>query len=335
MIRIHFMRRRIPFTALLALTTLSMGSGSCLAADAAAKYPARPIRLVVPQGAGASNDTLSRALSHKLGDALGQQIVVDNRPGAGGLIGMEIAAHSAPDGYTLLASATATQVIAPQLHRKLAFDPFKDLLPISLFGITHNALVVHPSVAAKSVKDFVALVRSAPGKYNMASAGAGSQSHLAGVQLMLAIGAESTHVPYKGGGASVAAVIANESQFTITPLPAVLAHVKAGRLRALGTGGERRSTQLPDVPTIAEAGLPKFQSTGWIGLMAPKGLPQPVFGKVRVALVQAMKQPDTREQIERQGGDPVVSTPEEFAKFIREEWDRFGAAIKAARLKVE
>lgn len=335
MISRHFLRRRVPFSACLALTALSAWSLPCLAADAAAKYPARPIRLVVPQGVGASNDTLSRALSHKLGDTLGQQIVVDNRPGAGGLIGMEIAAHSAPDGYTLLASATATQVIAPQLHRKLAFDPFKDLLPISLFGITHNALVVHPSVAAKSVKDFVALVRSAPGKLNMASAGAGSQSHLAGVQLMLAIGAEATHVPYKGGGASVAAVIANESQLTITPLPAVLAHVKAGRLRALGTGGERRSTQLPDVPTIAEAGLPKFQSTGWIGLMAPKGLPQPIFGKVRVALVQAMKQPDTREQIERQGGDPVVSTPEEFAKFIREEWDRFGGAIRAANLKVE
>jgi tripartite-type tricarboxylate transporter receptor subunit TctC len=319
----------------ISFLVLLAASAPCSAAESAAGYPSRPVRLLVPQGVGASNDTLSRALAGKLGESLGQQIVVDNRPGAGGLIGMEIAAHSAPDGYTLLASATATQVIAPQLQRKLAFDPFKDLLPISLFGITHNALVVHPSVPAKSIKDFIAVVRSAPGKLNMASAGAGSQSHLAGVQLMLAIGAETTHVPYKGGGASVAAVIASESQFTITPLPAVLTHVKSGRLRALGTGGERRSTQLPDVPTIAEGGLPKFQSTGWIGLMAPGGLPQPVFGKVRAALVQAMKQPDTREQIERQGGDPVVSTPEEFAKFIREEWDRFGQAIRAATLKVE
>ncbi len=329
MLRKLFRSSAIAFLALIAVPA------PCSAAESAAGYPSRPVRLLVPQGVGASNDTLSRALAGKLGESLGQQIVVDNRPGAGGLIGMEIAAHSAPDGYTLLASATATQVIAPQLHRKLAFDPFKDLLPISLFGITHNALVVHPSVPAKSVKDFIALTRSAPGKLNMASAGAGSQSHLAGVQLMLAIGTEATHVPYKGGGASVAAVIANESQFTITPLPAALTHVKSGRLRALGTGGERRSTQLPDVPTIAEAGLPKFQSTGWIGLMAPRGLPPPVFGKVRAALVQAMKQPDTREQIERQGGDPVVSTPEEFAKFIREEWDRFGQAIKAAKLKVE
>lgn len=319
----------------IAFLVLIAGPAPCSAAESAAGYPSRPVRLLVPQGIGASNDTLSRALAGRLGDALGQQIVVDNRPGAGGLIGMEIAAHSAPDGYTLLASATATQVIAPQLHRKLAFDPFKDLLPISLFGITHNALTVHPSVPAKSVKEFIAVVKAAPGKLNMASAGAGSQSHLAGVQLMLAIGVDTTHVPYKGGGASVAAVIANESQFTITPLPAVLTHVKSGRLRALGTGGERRSTQLPDVPTIAEGGLPKFQSTGWIGLMAPRGLPQPVFGKVRAALTQAMKQPDTREQIERQGGDPVVSTPEEFAKFIREEWDRFGQAIRAARLKVE
>lgn len=329
------MRRRVPLPVVLSLMALATPIDPCFAADATVNYPVRPVRLLVPQGVGASNDTLSRALAGKLGDALGQQIVVDNRPGAGGLIGMEIAAHSASDGYTLLASATATQVIAPQLHRKLAFDPFKDLLPISLFGITQNALVVHPTVPAKSVKDFIALVRSAPGRFNMASAGAGSQSHLAGVQFMLALGTETTHVPYKGGGASVAAVIANESQFTITPLPAVLTHVKSGRLRALGTGGERRSTQLPEVPTIAEAGLPKFQSTGWIGLMAPRGLPQPVFGKVRAALVQAMKQPDTREQIERQGGDPVVSSPEEFAKFIREEWDRFGQAIRAAKLKVE
>ncbi len=329
------MRRRVPLPVVLSLMALATPIDPCFAADATVNYPVRPVRLLVPQGVGASNDTLSRALAGKLGDALGQQIVVDNRPGAGGLIGMEIAAHSASDGYTLLASATATQVIAPQLHRKLAFDPFKDLLPISLFGITQNALVVHPTVPAKSVKDFIALVRSAPGRFNMASAGAGSQSHLAGVQFMLALGTETTHVPYKGGGASVAAVIANESQFTITPLPAVLTHVKSGRLRALGTGGERRSTQLPEVPTIAEGGLPKFQSTGWIGLMAPRGLPQPVFGKVRAALVQAMKQPDTREQIERQGGDPVVSSPEEFAKFIREEWDRFGQAIRAAKLKVE
>lgn len=201
------------------------------AAATAATYPDRPIRLLVPQGVGASNDTLSRALAIKYGEVMGQQIVVDNRAGAGGLIGMELAANAAPDGYTILASATATQVIAPQLHRKLAFDPFKDLMPVSLFASTANILVTHPAVPAKTVKDFIAFAKAQGPKLNMASAGAGAQSHLAGVQFMLAAGFESTHVPYKGGGASVAAVMAGESQWTLTPLPATLSHVQSGRLR--------------------------------------------------------------------------------------------------------
>jgi tripartite-type tricarboxylate transporter receptor subunit TctC len=196
-------------------------------------------------------------------------------------------------------------------------------------------MVIHPSLAVRSVKEFIAHAKSAPGKLNMASAGAGSQSHLAGMQLLLAAGVDATHVPYKGGGASVAAVIANESQFCVTPLPATLPHVKSGRLRALGTGGDKRSQQLPDTPTLAEAGLPGFHSTGWIGLLTPKGLPKPLFDRTRATFLKAMEQADTREQIQRQGGDPVTSTPDEFAKFIRIEWDRFGAAIKAAKLKVD
>ncbi len=304
-------------------------------AGAAEIYPARPVRLIVPQGVGASTDTLSRALALKLGETFGQQVVVDNRPGAGGLIGMEIAASAAPDGYTLLATATATQVIAPQLQKRLAFDPFKDLLPVSLFGITHNVMVIHPSLPARSVKELIAHAKSAPGRLNMASAGAGSQSHLAGVQFLLAAGAAATHVPYKGGGASVAAVIANESQFCVTPLPATLPHIKSGRLRALGTGGNQRSQQLPDTPTIAEAGLAGFHSTGWIGLMTPKGMPSPLFDRIRGAFLKTMEHADTREQITRQGGDPVTSTPGEFAKFIRIEWDRFGTAIRAAKLTLE
>jgi tripartite-type tricarboxylate transporter receptor subunit TctC len=301
----------------------------------AATYPDRPIRLLVPQGVGASNDTLSRALAIKYGEAMGQQIVVDNRPGAGGMIGMELAANAAPDGYTILASATATQVIAPQLHRKLAFDPFKDLMPVSLFASTANILVTHPAVPAKTVKEFIALAKAQGLKLNMASAGPGAQSHLAGVQLMLAAGFESTHVPYKGGGASVAAVLAGESQWTLTPLPATLSHVQSGKLRALGVGSTKRTAQLPDVPTIAEAGVPGFQSTGWIGLMLPKGTPAPIFDKVRTTLLKTMQDPETRTLIQRQGGDPVTGTPEEFTKFIRSEWDSFGAAIRAAKLKVE
>jgi tripartite-type tricarboxylate transporter receptor subunit TctC len=321
--------------ALKLLALAALGALPARAADPVQNYPDRPIRFIIPQGIGASTDSLARVLALRLGETLGQQLVADNRPGAAGIIGMELGARAAPDGYTLLATATATQVIAPQLYRKLAFDPFKDLQPVSLFGVTQNVLVVHPPLPAKTVKEFVVLLKSAPNKLNMASAGAGSQSHLAGVQFLLLTGTQAVHVPYKGGGASVAAVFAGEAQFTITPLPATIAHVRSGRLRALGVGGEKRSPQLPELPTIAEAGVPGYQSTGWVGLMAPHGLPKPVFDKLYAAFLKTMAQPETRELIDRQGGEPVTSTPQEFAKFIREEWNRFGAAIKAANLQVE
>ncbi len=328
-------RASIRLSGLIVAISLSSSGAPAAAADSAAKYPDKPVRLIVPQGIGASNDTLSRVLAVKFGEALGQQIVIDNRPGAGGMIGMEIASHAVPDGYTLIASATATQVIAPQLYKRLAFDPFKDLLPIALFAITQNGLVVHPSLPAKNVRELIALAKASPGKLNMASAGAGSQSHLAGVQFMLLTGIDAVHVPYKGGGASVAAVIANESQFHITPLPATFSHIKSGRLRALGVGGLKRASQLPDVPTIAEAGVARYQSTGWIGLLAPKGTPKSILNKLHATLVKVMNQSDTRELVERQGADPVSGTPAEFTRFIREEWDRFGQAIRAAGLKVE
>ncbi|MBC7778589.1 MAG: tripartite tricarboxylate transporter substrate binding protein [Proteobacteria bacterium] len=326
-------RRVMQRTPLLLVT---LASALALVPPAGAQsWPQRPIRMIVPQGAGASNDTLSRVLAVKLGEVLGQQIVVDNRPGAGGLIGLEIAARAVPDGYTILGTATATQVIAPQLQKKLSFDPFKDLTPVSLFGVTQNVVVVHPSLPAKSAKELIALLKASPGKYNMASAGAGSQSHLAGVQFMLASGTDAVHVPYKGGGASVAATVSNEAQFTITPLAATLTFIRSGQLRALGTAGVKRSAQLPDSPTLGESALPGFQSTGWVGVLVPRGTPRPITERLHAAIVQVMKQLDTQEQMVRAGADPVWSTPEEFAKLIREEWDRFKLAITAAKLAIE
>lgn len=305
------------------------------AAVGTADYPTRPIRLIVPQGIGASTDNLARVLTIKLGDALGQQVVVDNRSGASGMIGLELTARAAPDGYTLLGTSAGIQVVAPQLHKKLPFDPFADFAPISLFAATQNVLAVHPSVAAKNVKEFIALAKASPGKLNMASAGAGTQSHVAGVQFTLAAGIDAVHVPYKGGGALAAALLSNESQFTVTPLPGVLPHIKSARLRALGTGGEKRSAQLPDVPTMAESGLPGFQSTGWAGLLAPKGTPKAVIDKLHATLIKVLSQPDVRAQIEAQGADIVTSTPAQFAKFMREEWDRAAVAIRAAKIRIE
>jgi len=313
----------------------AIASFACAAGASAQQWPQRPVRMIVPEGAGSSADTISRVLGLRLADLLGQQVVVDNRPGAGGIVGMEIAARAVPDGYTILATATATQVIAPLLQKKLTFDPFKDLVPVSLLAITQNVLVVHPSVAAKSPKELIGLLKAAPGRLNMASAGAGSQSHLAGVRFQIASGTEAVHVPYKGGGASVTAVVANEAQFTLTPLAATLPFIRSGQLRALATAGPKRSTQLPDIPTMAESGLQGFQSTGWVGLMVPRGTPQPIADRLYATVTTAMKQPETLELLVRAGADPASSTPAEFASLIREEWTRFQAAIAAAKLAIE
>ena len=210
-----------------------------------------------------------------------------------------------------------------------------DLAPISLFATTQNALILHPGVPAKTLKDFIALAKATPGKFNMASAGSGTQSHLASVQFTLLAGIDAVHVPYKGGGAMVTALLANEAQFNVTPLAGVFSFVKAGRLRVLGTGGTTRSALLPDVPTIAEAGVPGYQSSGWSGMLAPRGTPKPILDKVHTTLVKVMRQTEMRDLFTRQGADPVTNQPAEFGAFMRDEWERFARAIKAAKLNAE
>ena len=303
-------------------------------ADPAANYPSRPIRLIIAQTTGTSVDTLGRVIATKLGEDLGQQIVVDNRAGAGGTIGAEIAAHSAPNGYTLLMSSTAMQVISPQIYKKLNYQPVKDFVAISMCAITQNILVMNPGLPFKSVTELVAHAKTNPGKLRMSNAGAGFQSHLAGVLFTHMTGIDVLHVPYKGG-ASLIAVMANESQFTIAPGPAVMGHVRGGRLRALATGGEKRSPLTPELPTISEAGVPGYVSTGWAGLMAPKGAPKPIVDKLHTALTRTLNDPATRKLMEAQGGEPVTSTGAEFIKLINEEYKRFGQAIQLAKLKVE
>ncbi len=321
-------------TILPAALLCGLSAAFNLQAAETARYPDRPVRMIVPQGIGAGTDLLTRPFAAKLGEALGQQIVVDNRPGASGMIGLELVAHAPRDGHTLLATSAGIQVIAPQLFRKLPFDPFRDLVPITLFAVTQNALVIHPSLAARTTREFVALAKAAPGKFNFASAGTGTQSHLATVQFGLLAGIDTVHVPYKGGGALNAALIANEAQYSVTPLPGALPHIRSGRLRALGTGGDKRSTQMPEVPTIAEAGVP-FLSTGWTAILGTAGTPKPVFDKVHATVIKLMAQPEMRELIERQGADVVTSTPEALGRFIREEWDRYTPAIKAAKIRIE
>jgi tripartite-type tricarboxylate transporter receptor subunit TctC len=303
-------------------------------ADLAANYPTRPVRLIIANTTGTSVDTLSRVMANKLGEELGQQIVADNRGGAGGTIGAEIASQAVPDGHTLLISSTGMQVIAPQIYRKLAYHPTNDFAPISLFAITQNIMVINPGLPFKGVQDIVANAKANPGKLRMSNAGSGFQSHLAGVLFTHMAGIDVLHVPYKGG-ASLIAVLSNESQFTIAPGPAVMGHVRSGRLRALATGGEKRSPITPELPTIAESGVPGYVSTGWSGLMAPKKTPQPVLDKIHRALARTVNDPVTRKQMEAQGGEPVTSTGAEFLRFINEETRRFAQAIKLADLKVE
>jgi len=302
-------------------------------------YPVKPVRLIIANTPGTSVDALARVLGVRLGEELGAQIVPDNRAGAGGLIGGEIASRSAADGYTLLVSSTGMQVITPQIYKGLNYDPIRDFVPLSLVAITQNMLVVTPSLPVQSVQELIAHAKANPGKLNMSNAGSGFQSHLAGVLFTHMTGINVQHVPYKGG-ASLVAVIGNEAQVTIAPMPAVIGHVRAGKLRAIATGGEKRSVVTSTLPTIIEAGVPGYVSTGWMGLMLPAGPsragpPKPLYERLRAAVVKVVDDPVTREQMERQGGEAISSTPEAFLQLIREEYKRFQIAIGLAGLKVD
>lgn len=310
--------------------------GFAAAADAAKSYPSKPIRFVIAQTPGSSIDTMSRVVTTKLSELLGQQFVVDNRTGAGGTIGGSIVAHSEPDGYTLFAAATASQVIGPQLYRKVTnYDPFKDFTPISQFAVTQNVLVVNTKMPYKSVKDLIAYAKANPGKVNWGNAGTGFQSHLAGVLFTHTANVDVLHVAYKGAGPLVAGIISGECHVTIGPAPAWMIHVGAGRARALAMGGEKRSELWPDLPTIIESGLPGYVSYGWAGLMGPKGLPKPIVEKLRTTLIRAVNDPTTNAQLKKIGAEPKTSTPAEFAKLIANDWKTFGEAIRVAKLKID
>ena len=321
------------FGVLLALG-LGLHQVMALAADSASNFPTKPVRLIVAQGTGSSVDTLGRILAARLTDAWGRQVIVDNRGGAGGTIGADIAARAAPDGYTLLVSSTAMQVISPQVYKNLPYHPTRDFAPLSMVATTHNVLVVTPGLPFQNVKELVAYAKANPGKLNMANAGSGFQSHLAAVLFTHMAGINVHHIPYKGG-TSVTMVSAGESHLTIVPAPSVMGQIRAGRVRPIGVGGEKRSPLLPDVPTISESGVPGFVSTGWAGIMAPKAVPRPLLDRIYAVLTKVMNDATTREQFERQGAEPMTSTPEEMLKLINAEWGRFGQAIKLSGLTVQ
>jgi len=316
------------------LFTLSLISAPLGAAESPESYPTRPVRLVVAQAPGSSIDAMSRVIGTKMGELLGQQFVVDNRTGAGGTIGAAIVAHSEPDGYTIFGVATASQCIGPQLYKNLVtYDPFKDFAPISMFAVTQNVLVVNPNTPFKSVHDLIAYAKANPGKLNWANAGSGFQSHLAGVLFTHMAGIEALHVPYKGAGASLGAVIAGESQVTIVPAPSVMGHVRAGRLRALAVGSEKRSAIAPDLPTVIEAGVPGFLSSGWAGLSAPSKTARAIQKKLHDALARAMDDPATNAAMVKLGAEPMATSGKEFAAVIKRDCKSFGDAIRVSGIQ--
>ena len=301
------------------------------AQNAAKDYPSRPIRMIVPNAPGSSVDTLSRIMGAGLSQVLGQQVIMDNRAGAGGVIGMEIAKEANPDGYTMIAATTAASTIAVQLMKKPTFDPVKDYDYVVQFAETPNVLVVNPSLPIKSTRDLINYAKNNKDKFNMASAGAGSQSHLSGAYFQQTAGIDSLHVPYKGGGPSVASVVAGESQWTLTPAAAVMSLVNSGKLRALGQSLPKASPLLPNIPPIAEA-IPGFDYSGWQGFFVPKGTPKAITDKLREAVVQATKLPEISKALAVQGTEIVIRGPVEFRKVVQESMVQNAKVVKATGL---
>jgi tripartite-type tricarboxylate transporter receptor subunit TctC len=297
-------------------------------------YPKRAVRVISPNAPGSANDTLLRLLTAKLGDMLGQSTYIENQAGAAGLIGTEMAKNAAPDGYTILSASTAGMSIAPHLHKRPPYDSVNDFQFVSTYAVQPNLLVVNPSLPIKTLQELIDYCKARPGQINMASAGPGSQSHLAGVMLMVAGGFNSLHIPYKGGGASVLAVMTGESQWTITPAPAAAGHVRSGKLRPIAHSMPTRTRLLPDIPSVAET-LPGFSYSAWNGLLLPKGTPRTVVDKVRTALLKALAVPEIKAAIEKQGAEVITNTPEEFRELVRAEFENTAKLVKAAGLKVE
>ena len=297
-------------------------------------YPVKPIRLIVGQEIGSALDNSVRAITPLLGEALGQQILLDNRPGAGGMIAMQVGLAATPDGYTLI-NAGSPQMIAPFLFRKLSYDFFRDFIPIVRLSVTQNVMIVPAGVPAKSVREMIELLQAKPGQLNMASAGVGSASHLAGTLFNSMAGVSAVHVPYKGGGAAISALLANDAQYMITPLAAAIGQIRGGKLRALAVAGEGRAPQLPEVPTLHEAGVKGYRGSGWNGLFAPRGTPTAAITTVSEVSMNVLARPATQERMLVAGVEAGALAGADFTRFMREEMNRFSAAAKAADLRPE
>ncbi len=308
--------------------------GTALPLHAADTWPARPIRMIVAYPPGGGTDQVGRVMAEQLSQTLGQNVVVDNRGGATGNIGTELVARAAPDGYTLLMGNVAPNAVNVSLFKKLGFDPVRDFSPVSLVAVTPNILVAHPAVAVKTVKELLALAKAKPGVLNFPSAGVGSSSHLAGELLKSLAKIDMVHVPFKGGGPALVALIAGEVQIMFATMPAAMPHVKSGRARPVAVTTAKRSLAMPELPTIAEAGVPGYEASTWYGLLAPAKTPPTMVARLHAETVKILAGP-TRQRLEVQGFEPVGSTPAAFGVYIQSEIGKWAKVIKDANIPAE
>jgi tripartite-type tricarboxylate transporter receptor subunit TctC len=306
----------------------------CLGSAAAQTYPARTVRLIAHSSPGGTSDILGRLVAQKLTEALGQQVVVENRAGASGIIGVDVAAKSAPDGYTLLITQTSI-AINPSMFAKLPYNALRDFAPITQLVAAPNLLVVHPSVPAKSVKEFVALARARPGLLLNGSPGQGTSPHLSAELFKIMTGIRLDHAQFKGAGMAIVSLLSGEISVMFTTPPTAMAYLKAGRLRALGVTTTSRIEALPDVPTIAEAGVPGYESVQWFGMLVPAGTPRPIIERLHQEITRSLRAPDMKERLTSLGLSPVGSTPEAFGTYMKSETEKWAKVIKTMGIRLE
>lgn len=303
-------------------------------AATAESYPVRPIRLIVPQSPGGSTDVIARIVAQRMSEAFGQTVVVDNRPGAGTLIGVELVANAAPDGYTLLGVA-ASYTIIPALHKKLPFDPIRDMAPVTQLATLPHILVVHPAVAAGSVKDLIALAKSKPGQLNFASSGFGTSTHMAAELFMFMTGTRMVNVTYKGGSPAMVGMLSGQCQLNFATISTAIPHVRAGKLRALAVTTTRRSVAAPEFPTITEAGVPGYNHSSWIGLFVPAKTPRPVIARLNAEAVKAAHSQEVRAVLLADGLEATGTTPGEFSAIVKSEIAKWMKVVKTANIAAQ
>jgi len=326
------MSMRVEQTVLSVALALGVAAGH---AQVEGGYPSKPIRMIVPSAPGSGPDIMARAIAQKLTDALGQAIVIDDKPGAGGIIGSEAAAKAPPDGYTLIMSNAGAHTVNPGLYAKLPYDPVKDFAPVTLVALAPNILIVHPTLPVRNVKELIALAKSKPGELTFGSGGNGSTAHLSGEMFKTMAGINIIHIPFKGSPAAVIGVIAGQIALAIPNIPPALPHVRSGKLKALAVTTAKRAAGVPDLPTVAESGLPGYEATAWFGVLAPAATPPQIIARLNAAIVKIAHARDMQERLTAEGADAVGNTPEQFAQIIRNDIAKWAKVVKASGARAD